>query len=131
VCANCPMVDPHSFMGTSSIAIGRQTTCRSRAPSRTCSALVDAFLSVRVPASWVGLDPATVLLGTRLLRKLPAGPESPASLLRCCYARPIFSSAPGGFLLDSAAVALPDLVTGPVFKFSSAPKIDEEPPSET
>ena len=72
-----------------------------------------------------------LLLGTRLLRKLPAGPESPASLLRCCYARPIFCSAPRGFLLDSAAVALPDLVTGPVFKFTSQGTKDEESPSGT
>ena len=34
-------------------------------------------------------------------------------------------------LLDSAAVALPDLVTGPVFKFTSESTKDEEPPSDT
>ncbi len=52
-------------------------------------------------------------------------------MLGWCYAVRFLAPAPLETLLDSATVALPALVTGPVFKFTSEHTKDEEPPSDT
>ena len=59
------------------------------------------------------------------------GEPDPAEWLRFGYAPPSSCWTSDRFLLDSAPVARPDLVTGPVFKFTSDRTKDEEPPSDT